>query len=1077
MAVGSAIAFLLVALVTLVALASDAEFFFATDKDGTNKVTSIKEGQEIYIVISDADNDWDCDIRDKIWVDLKVFDPKTGAYMVWSSWGPDGDAAYLGYVGRDGDLDKGNWLEETEKDSGIFVSNKSFLVGTRENFSSARTNTHIVGPYTGAVGAVVTPLDFQWGHYEYLDPSFTVASSTNLMADVRGWFEPRATSAAWNFVAGLMNPANEAVLPSDRTTVATDKSHYLLGRFENMDTLVGLYQDYNDAKDVALGLLKIEDSEVTTPGGAKLYWDADKPYNTYKDPRGAAKITVEDPDENLDCSRIEYVPVFVLINPGSWNAQTLSRVTNFCQLLTSGGVKPVGDGVASTLNAGPILDEPIRWYNIYDSGLDYDVSPPGTQDFTWGIPGGVKNINNAQDKAHGTYFIQYPTSYAENVTSFETTDPDGFVRVMFWAQETSVNSGIFTVRLNNLLTDLGFVGLDVGDVLVAYYLDPNDFDELRIATAYIEENLTSNVMFTDSAYTAEKNLFYLGRDNIYIQVYDETANEESCCPEKVLVHVCDPHNEDDAEWLVLWERGPSSPIFTSQSGYALLPVWDALGIGLSESAGGYQLQLDNWKLEAFNEDSIYVRYNDNRYVQSEYSDVGDVNIKTAFPPRIELARQDNDVAFDMMEVYDYQVFDGLSKTAKLDFVDASGTIVDKFLQSETVYIQVTDLDQNEDNGLRERISGWWDGPTPSDHELYPLQGQNIPFGPVSVNEYNCGFPHESGHPINLLLGDTNVNGRDMTNLGTGFDLRGWGRDLPLVQTGSQTYVPIHPESWAKIYVLNPRTGRWTAVDLFETAPSSGIFRSPDCIEISTQYPCAPSLGALPGDTVLAVYQDPSNHSDTAWRSIKVSRTSGGTAPSQAAQANFCNASGTAVTTYYDTDLVYVKVKDPSHAGATALAGAVKIGTNPFDLTPLGTLADTFITRAITLAEIGATVGQTITAKYTDPSDLADTSETQAAIIGSVLSVTGYLAKPNPFSTETFFTYKGTGIASTFTVTVYDQSGHPLWSKTEQNTTEVRWDGKDDAGMTLSNGAYIYVVVLSDNSGTKAPYKGKVFINR
>ena len=32
--------------------------------------------------------------------------------------------------------------------------------------------------------------------------------------------------------------------------------------------------------------------------------------------------------------------------------------------------------------------------------------------------------------------------------------------------------------------------------------------------------------------------------------------------------------------------------------------------------GGYQLRLDNWKLEAFNEDSVYVRYNDVYYMTS-----------------------------------------------------------------------------------------------------------------------------------------------------------------------------------------------------------------------------------------------------------------------------------------------------------------------------------------------------------------------------------------------------------------------------------------------------------------------------
>jgi len=32
-----------------------------------------------------------------------------------------------------------------------------------------------------------------------------------------------------------------------------------------------------------------------------------------------ATITVVDPDENLDCSQVEYVAVFILLSPGSWN--------------------------------------------------------------------------------------------------------------------------------------------------------------------------------------------------------------------------------------------------------------------------------------------------------------------------------------------------------------------------------------------------------------------------------------------------------------------------------------------------------------------------------------------------------------------------------------------------------------------------------------------------------------------------------------------------------------------------------------------------------------------------------------
>ena len=37
--------------------------------------------------------------------------------------------------------------------------------------------------------------------------------------------------------------------------------------------------------------------------------------------------------------------------------------------------------------------------------------------------------------------------------------------------------------------------------------------------------------------------------------------------------------------------------------------------GVGDLIGGYQLVLDNWKLEAFNEDEVYVRYNDVQYMR------------------------------------------------------------------------------------------------------------------------------------------------------------------------------------------------------------------------------------------------------------------------------------------------------------------------------------------------------------------------------------------------------------------------------------------------------------------------------
>ena len=98
------------------------------------------------------------------------------------------------------------------------------------------------------------------------------------------------------------------------------------------------------------------------------------------------------------------------------------------------------------------------------------------------------------------------------------------------------------------------------------------------------------------------------------------------------MHICDPHEEDDAEWWILDETASNSGVFFSNAGMELRPVWDALGVGLAGYWGGYQLQLDNWKLEALNEDSVYVRYNDVYYTNNAVGmlGLGDSDTTTAF---------------------------------------------------------------------------------------------------------------------------------------------------------------------------------------------------------------------------------------------------------------------------------------------------------------------------------------------------------------------------------------------------------------------------------------------------------------
>jgi hypothetical protein len=375
----------------------------------------------------------------------------------------------------------------------------------------------------------------------------------------------------------------------------------------------------------------------------------------------------------------------------------------------------------------PDPPRPIVWYSIYDSGLttaDVDLETDGSN----------------QPNVDGTYYVDYPTldefntpaNPNEGVYWFDTASESGVTRVMFYAEETGADTGVFQFWINDILRDLGFNSLSVRDVLVAYYIDPNDQDDFSLATAYIGERNHSRLRFTDSGRNDE-SVFWIGRDPVYIELTDENANTDPCCPEKVVVHVCDPHEVDDAEWLVLDELSSNSPVFFTNVGMRLISVWDALGVGDPDVLGGYSLRLDNWELEAFNEDLIYARYNDVVYTDASIPLLGDIDTATAFPPMIREVRVANDVSFALFEVGDTQVYDGDQLT--MYFLDRQGNRVDGYFNSDCVFIEVIDLDQDEDQQRRERIDGYWDG------------RQNVPFGPLHRpwNRLECGYQHEDLH--------------------------------------------------------------------------------------------------------------------------------------------------------------------------------------------------------------------------------------------------------------------------------------------------------------------------------------------
>ena len=60
-------------------------------------------------------------------------------------------------------------------------------------------------------------------------------------------------------------------------------------------------------------------------------------------------------------------------------------------------------------------------------------------------------------------------------------------------------------------------------------MSANDFDDMKLATAYIEEKQHSSTTFTDANRTPQ-DLFWIGRDSVYVQVVDANANVDPCCP-------------------------------------------------------------------------------------------------------------------------------------------------------------------------------------------------------------------------------------------------------------------------------------------------------------------------------------------------------------------------------------------------------------------------------------------------------------------------------------------------------------------------------------------------------------------
>jgi hypothetical protein len=664
-------------------------------------------------------------------------------------------------------------------------------------------------------------------------------------------------------------------------------------------------------------------------------------------------------------------------------------------------------------------NEPIRWYNIYEPEryIQYDNA-------AWWNPGWVAG-----------------------------TAP--LLKAVFFAAETGVNTGVFKLDLGNLEDFQQALWGDVaarnyklpaGTTIAFYYIDPNDFDDMDLATIQIGDRPHSQVFITDAnGVPLTEVKLGAGWGGLYIRVYDADANVEACCQDKVVVHICDPHNEDDSEYYVIDEISNNSGIFFTQNGIPLLPFGTRWPVTSLSSTTG------RWRASTRTPSSS--SYNSVDYYQESLNALGDGNPNDevtingtsypGFPPMINYTAARNqywDVSFAKVKVYDYEVFDGT--THHMRFLDGNYQPVIEIPVSGLVYLEVTDLDQNEHPMMRELIFGGWNKDADPDTD-------------------------EDSNPIWWVgLDDSDV----MTPQGA-------LSTAPFLKDTSITGIP----ETVKIFMWNAQRGNWERIDLRETAVGSGIFRSTTCVLVSdSRNPGDGNLGSKAGDTIMAFYQDPSNHHDISIISIKVSEGGAGavTPPTVALSVAFDR------TTYYPGDTVTITVTDEQYAGAAEI-----VGTNVLVLLDKD---GGVITSWNKLEAVAGQPGKfrvtyvlpetvklgTITAKYTDPYMPTRTAQAQATVVAKALTnVTGITVSPNPFKTSTTFTIQAEpagAVAAKITIVIYDLTGAKVAELTGTNTASVTWTGGN-----LRNGAYIYVATVEGGSPTKTfgPFKGFVYIER
>ena len=223
-------------------------------------------------------------------------------------------------------------------------------------------------------------------------------------------------------------------------------------------------------------------------------------------------------------------------------------------------------------------------------------------------------------------------------------------------------------------------------------------------------------------------------------------------------------------------------------------------------------------------------------------DLADTVTMPAFPPVIDNTASRNqqwDVSFYTVKVYDTQVFDGATGTHHMRFLNGRYEYVDMIPLSGNLYLEVVDPDQNENPLMSELIHGQWNKDSYSKDDNATGKG-NEDSAPI----WWRGDKASDRMTPEGALDDRQNEPDDDVYLG----IRGAGDD-PINQENSITGIM----ETVKIFVWNAQRGTWERMDLKETAPNSGIFRSTTCVLVAdARHPGDGNLGSQPEDTILSL---------------------------------------------------------------------------------------------------------------------------------------------------------------------------------------------------------------------------------